>query len=110
MVNVSLYNILGVFLLLMTCLFMLGFVLSEWQWQSKWISYQHIGNEIALYVVCVLLLMFTGFCSLALIWALGWVVVGLLVAIIAFNLVMMLFYSVWHARMMVRRYFNRKRE
>ena len=32
MVNISLYNVIGVFLLLLTCLFMLGFVLSEWQW------------------------------------------------------------------------------
>ena len=109
MVNVSLYNILGVFLLLGTCLFMLGFVLSEWQWQSQWISYQHIGNEIGLYVVCVLLLMFTGFCSLAVIWALGWVVVGLLLTIVAFNLVMMLCHSVQHARLMVRRYYARKK-
>ena len=39
MVNLMVHCIFGVFLLMLTCLFMLGYVLHEWQWQSNWISY-----------------------------------------------------------------------
>ena len=39
MVNMMVHCIFGVFLLMLTCLFFLGFVITEMQWQSKWVNY-----------------------------------------------------------------------
>ena len=39
MVNLMVHCIFGVFLLMLNCFFMLGYVLHKWQWQSNYISY-----------------------------------------------------------------------
>ena len=57
----------------------------------------------------MLLLMFTGFCSLATIWALGWVLISLVFLLVGWNLVMIFIYCSWHFKLMCMRCQSRRR-
>ena len=49
----------GVVVVMISCLIMLAYALSEMQWKDPLINYQHIGDEITIYVICVILLLFS---------------------------------------------------
>ena len=52
---------LGVYITMFCTLIMLGYACFEWQWKDDIINRQYIGDEITIYVLCVLLLCFSNF-------------------------------------------------
>ena len=55
------YAVFSIFLVMLSGMIMLAYALSEWQWKDHIISCQHIGDEVTIYVLCVLLLLYSGF-------------------------------------------------
>lgn len=86
-------------------LLMMGVLLTERQWEASLINVQHLVNEIVLYLVLVLLVLFTSTTIPTGAAAnLGWLLIALVVAMIFFNTAVMIYYSLrwfkmWTARM-----------
>lgn len=95
----------GSLLLLITCLLMLIFVVQEAPWEYPLINQQHFVNEIVFYFVCVGLMSFSGVLTESgASRAHGWFLIALIVALIAYNVVVILYDLVAFARMLARRY------
>ena len=75
----------GVVIVMISCLIMLAYALSEWQWKDQLINYQHIGDEIFIYIICLILLLFSSVVESTTRYTLGWALVGICVAFVVFN-------------------------
>ena len=88
--KVEIWNVL----LFMACtLIMLAYTLSEHQWKSYVINYQHIFNECTLYIVSVLLLCFNNFLGPEMRYMMGFVLIALVFIFVVYNTIIMLLYS-----------------
>ena len=86
-------------------LLMMGVLLTERQWEASLINVQHLVNEIVLYLVLILFVLFTTTTiSASAAIDLAWLLIALVVAMILFNTAVMIYYSLrwfkmWTARM-----------
>ena len=77
------------------CLVTLSFTLVEKQWQDSLISYQHIFNETCLYLMLILLALFTGPPIGAQLGSLlGWWMIVLVILTCIVNIVIILYYAI----------------
>ena len=85
--------VFGVVIVMISCLITLAYALSEMQWKETIINYQHIGDEITIYIICVMLLLFSGFVDSAMRYNIGWALIGLCITYVVFNTIVSLYYS-----------------
>ena len=57
-----------VFIVMLSCLTMLTYACTEWQWKERIINAQHIFDECTIYVICLMLLCFSAFVTPAMRW------------------------------------------
>lgn len=95
---------LGAYLLALICLAMLAFIIVERQWEDSLISWQHVVNEVALYLLLLSALASALPLSAALVSPLGWFMIGLVMATLIVNEVIMAYYVSVHLRLLFRRH------
>ena len=95
---------LGAYLLALICLAMLAFIIVERQWEDSLISWQHVVNEVALYLLLLSALASALPLSAALVSPLGWFMIGLVMATLIVNEVIMAYYVAVHLRLLFRRH------
>lgn len=88
--------IVGVFILSLTCVIMLGYVLVEQQWEDQLIARQHIVNEVALYFILLLVMMCALPLAPSMLSPIGWAIISLTIAIQVFNLAIIFVTSAYH--------------
>ena len=98
--------ILGALLMLVSCLAMLVFVVQEAPWEDRYVNCQHFFNELVFYFVCVGLISFSGVLTGSEpSMAHGWLLIGLIVTLIAYNVVVIFYELCLFIRLLIRRYF-----
>lgn len=85
--------VFGVVVVMISCLIMLAYALSEMPWKETIINCQHIGDEITIYMICVMLLLFSGFVDTDTRHNIGWALIGLCISYVVFNTIVSLYYS-----------------
>lgn len=96
-------TVFGVLVVMASCLIMLAYALTEWQWKEPLINCQHIGDEITIYIICLMLLLFSGFVESAMRNIVGWALIGLCVAYVVFNTIVSVCYSLRLLKLLVKR-------
>jgi len=93
-----------VFLIMILCLSTLAYSICEREWQSMAINWQHICNEAVTYLVVVLQLSFNGYVpDSAIRSGVGWLLISICLAFMAFNFVVILYHVLCEARAYLRR-------
>ena len=96
--------VFAVLALLGLTLAMLGLVLTESPWTSRLVGWQHVANEVVLYVCLVLLFFCCGpELSAEQTLALGWTLVGLIAALWLFNSVVFVLAGLSYLRLVAKR-------
>ena len=72
---------------------MLAYVLSELQWKDRIINYQHIFNESTLYILSVMMLMFTNYLSPEMRYIMGFMLIFFVFIFVIYNTIIMLLFS-----------------
>ena len=85
--------VFGVLIVMVQCLIMLAYALSEQQWIDPIINYQHFIDEVTIYILCVLLLLFSSYVSADMRYLLGFFLIGICFAYVVFNTIIILTYS-----------------
>jgi hypothetical protein len=88
-------------------LLMLGYVLSEHQWKDRVINSQHIFNECILYVLSVIMLLFSSYVEPSMRYILGFLLIAVVFIFVVYNLVIMLLFSCKLLILIIRRQFYR---
>ena len=83
----------GVIIFMHMGLSMLAFVLSEWQWKDKIINYQHIFNESFLYMLSVIMLLFSNYLNPLSRYIMGFILIFVVFIFVVYNTVIMLLFS-----------------
>lgn len=83
----------GVFLVMLSCLVMLSYACTEWQWKDRIINYQHIFDECIIYCLCLLLLCFSNMIDAETRWLVGWWFIAICFIYIVVNTIIMLYYA-----------------
>ena len=100
---------LGVITLMLACLGVLAFVLSETQWEDSIINQQHIVNEIALYIVLCHVVIFCGLTPTAASASIvGWSTIGVLLTTIIYNIAVILYCSIRYLKLGSLRLYRRR--
>ena len=99
----------GVLITQAICMAMLAYALYENQWNESVINWQHIGNEIVIYTLCVILMLFNGTVDAQIRYHLGWVLCYICLAYIVLNSIVILFYSARLIRLLFRHKYPKKR-
>lgn len=94
--------------LLIVCLIVLIFNLTEKPWMTPEINKLALANETLLYLLIVLIIASPSLSSEAGHEALGWAIIGVVTLIIHTNLAVMLAEAWHHCRLLYTRYLNRK--
>ncbi len=97
----------GVFIFMGYTLLMLGYVLSEHQWKDRVINSQHIFNECILYVLSVMMLLFSSYVEPSMRYILGFLLIAIVFIFVVYNLVIMLLFSCKLLILIIRRQFYR---
>lgn len=101
----------GALMLTLTSLAMLLFVASEHQWETTMLNCQHLINETIFYIVCVSLLCFTGLLTdTAQSTNLGWLLIGIIIAMVIYNTVVILYDLLVYARLVIIRCLNKNKK
>ena len=89
------YPLFATLSLLTFQLLILGFLLTEYPWETTLLNSQHIVNEIALYLIVFILYILTGSATIntTIFNTLGWTIIGLFVALLAWNFLVILITS-----------------
>ena len=95
----------GVFVVMLSCLTMLAFACTEWQWKERIINYQHIFDECTIYVICLLLLCFSNFVAPPVRWLIGWILIGVCFVYVIFNTIVIIYYAICLIWVFIRRIF-----
>ena len=97
-------SMIGAYILALVCLGMIAFIMVEKQWEDSLIAWQHVINEVALYLL--LLAAITSALPLpgALISSLGWFMIVIFLATLIFNIVILAYYVTVHLRLLCKRY------
>ena len=99
--------IVGIALLAFICVGVIAFVIVEQQWEDTLIAWQHVINEVALYLILMLTLACALPLPLSAVSPIGWLIIGLTLSIVTFNLGVIAFYTLTHGRLYVKR--NKRR-
>ena len=83
----------GVMLVMLSCLVMLCYACTEWQWKDRIINYQHIFDECTIYCLCLLLLCFSNMVDAATRWLVGWWFIGICFVYVVVNTIIMIYYA-----------------
>lgn len=101
----------GVFIVMACCLCMLAYALTEWQWKEKVINLQHIVNEVTIYILCVLLLLYSNYIQEGRMrHLLGYALIAVCFLFVTFNTVIIIAYSLRIIWKYLRRVFVQKRK
>ena len=95
----------GVFIVMMSCLAMLAFALTEKQWNEPIINYQHIFNECTIYIICLLLLCFSNFVTPPVRWFIGWILIGICFIYVIYNTIVIIYYALCLLWLYIKRIF-----
>ena len=93
----------GIWIMLIGTLVMLGYATTEWQWNSRLITSQHIFNEITTYIVCLYLLMYSNFVSVDVRVGLGYSCLGLFMCFLVYNSIIMMWLFCINLRLFLKR-------
>lgn len=97
----------GALILLLTCMFMMAFVLVESQWEDTLINVQHFVNEIFFYLLCTSLMLFSGITKDSQqLLSLGWLTICVVCSMIIFNTIVILYDTFAHIKLVCKRYKN----
>ena len=95
---------IGAVLLLMTCVGMLCFVLTEDYWKDRIITQQHIVNEIAFYFVCISLVLCSGMVAHPIVKiSIGWTLIGAISLTMLYNITIMAVCSVKFSKLLIKK-------
>lgn len=83
--------IVAVYVLIVACLIMLAYVIVEKQWEDSLISWQHIFNEVALYLVLLAVIGSTLPIFSEVVSPVGWFMITVFISILIFNLIIIAF-------------------
>ena len=98
----------GIFLLMATSLFMLAILLIDGQWEDLMINHQHLSNEILFYLLCCTLICFCGLIQDAnKNWQVGNLVIMAMVALVLYNVVVIMYDLVRFVTLLTKRYYVR---
>ena len=95
--------LLSSFIFMLAAFGMLMYALSEFQWRDPYVNQQHIVDEIFTYILAVFLLLFTNFVNAEVRMNLGYALIGLFIAYVIYNLVMMLRFLTWRIKLLLKR-------
>ena len=99
----------GILLLIVSCLAMCALLLIDGQWKDKAIHYQHLANEVGFYFLCCCLLGFCGVISDAHSnWQIGFLVILVIVALIFYNILVIVYVLARFVKLLIKRYFIMK--
>jgi len=99
----------GVFIVMACCLSMLAYALTEWQWNEKIINYQHLFDEMTIYVLCIFLLLYSGYVARDMRYSLGWWMIGVCLLYVLVNTVVILTYNVRRLYLFLKRFIMLRR-
>ena len=84
---------------------MLAYALHEKQWVDTIINYQHIIDESFIYVLCVLLLLFSGYVDAETRVLLGYIMIGIIFMFVVFNTIVIIYYTLQRIWLFLKRIF-----
>ena len=93
----------GILIFMSMTLIMLGYVLSEHQWKDRVINNQHIFNECILYILSVMMLLFSNFVDPEMRYKLGFFLIAIVFIFVVCNLVIMIVFSCKLLILIIRR-------
>ena len=96
-------SILGAYLLSVICIGVIAFVVIEKPWKDSFIAKQHIMNEIALYVIFNAAIACSLPMSAEMSTYLGWVMIYLIQAVVAINIVIIGYSTSFHTKLFIKR-------
>ena len=99
--------LIGIQVLSTICVVMICFIIVEQQWEDSLIATQHIINEVALYLILMIVTMFALPLSASAQSSIGWLLISIVIATLVFNMAIIGYYSVFHFTLFMRR--HRKR-
>ena len=100
---------IAVVIMMLTCLAMLALVFTTSQWEDLIINQQHVINEVAFYVVLLHMTVFVGLTpSSAATIFLGWTLIASLLAIIIYNIIILIYCALQYLRLASKRVYNRR--
>ena len=100
-------SMVGAYILALICLGMIAFIIVEKQWEDSLIAWQHVVNEVGLYLILLAVLACALPLSGVLVSPLGWYMIAVFLATLIFNLVIMAYYVQAHLRQVFRRCKNK---
>ena len=100
-------SMIGAYILALICLGMIAFIIVEKQWEDSLIAWQHVVNEVGLYLILLAALACALPLSGVLVSPLGWYMIAVFLATLIFNLVIMAYYVQAHLRQVFRRCMNK---
>ena len=96
------YAYASVHILIFTSLAMMAFALTESPWEDRLIGFQHFMNEVALYLILVLLALFSGVQLFDDAYTiLGWALIGIFMMAVLMNTAVILSYSISHIKKVI---------
>ena len=95
----------GVVITMVCCLLMLAYALHEKQWVDSIINSQHMINETFIYVLCVLLLLFSSYTGSKVRVLLGYFLIVLVLIFVIFNTIVIIYYSLQILYVFLKRIF-----
>ena len=98
----------GIFLLMVTSLFMLAILLVDGQWEDLMINHLHLSNEVLFYLLCCVLICFCGLIHDAdQNWQVGNLVIMAIVSLVFYNIVVIVYDLVRFVTLLTKRYYTR---
>ena len=98
---------IGAYLLAMVCVGMLAYIIVEKQWEDSIISWQHLINEIALYLVLIAVVASSLPLSSGMVSPVGWYMIVLFLLTLIFNMVIIAYLAISHLRLLIKRHRHR---
>ena len=95
--------VFGVLIVMFSCLVMLGYAISEWQWKDNIINIQHVFDECCIYVSCLFLLLFSNYVNSRIRNVLGFVFIGFILTYVVYNTIIIFIQSLRMSLMYLRR-------
>ena len=103
------YGVFTLSVLQIFCLFSLGYSLEYRQWNSTMLNFQHLANEGLLYIILSLELCISAHEEMEFKGKLGESLIWLVVLVFAFNLIICLYSSLDHLRLLWKRAYKPKK-
>ncbi len=86
-------TIWGVLIFMTMTLITLGYILSEQPWKDRIINRQHIFNECTLYILSVMMLLFSNFVEPEMRYMIGFFLISIVFIFLVYNFLIMMLFS-----------------